>query len=449
MLPSFPQTPVVFNLLRPISKRPWVWKMASPVENDLLAFLERDRSRLIAMTQELVRQPSPNPPGDVSKVASSALSLIREAIPSSQVLEYKTAPGIINIVATISGQASGRARRLAFSGHMDTYPAGDESQWTHSPFSGALSADGKRIYGRGSTDMKGGIAASILAARVLAEHRDRWSGEVVIALAGDEETMGSLGTGYLLDQVMPVRACDAMLCGDAGSPAILRTGEKGLVWIELTAIGVAAHGAHVHRGVNAIERLLDAISAVKGRLDNVDVATPAEIDEAISAAKPVSEPLGGSGEEKTLRRVTLNVGKISGGVSANLVPDRATAAVDIRLPMGITAAEVIDHVHGALSGLDGVSVHVVRQYDPTWTPQTEEIVRHSVAAARQVVSSKAVVNMRVGASDARLFRLKGIPSVVVGLTPHNMGGPDEYVDVDELLQVAQIHLLTAWRYLHD
>jgi acetylornithine deacetylase/succinyl-diaminopimelate desuccinylase-like protein len=88
------------------------------------------------------------------------------------------------------------------------------------------------LYGRGVSDMKGGLACSILAAILLAEHRQAWDGEVVLTLAGDEENMGSLGTGYLLETILEARG-DANICGDVGSPKVVRFGEKGLLWIEV------------------------------------------------------------------------------------------------------------------------------------------------------------------------------------------------------------------------
>ncbi|KAK2594313.1 hypothetical protein QQS21_007958 [Conoideocrella luteorostrata] len=419
--------------------------MDDSTQSNLLRYIDDRQDELVYAAQALVQAPSPNPPGDISSVAQVATDLIKKAIPSCVVTTHQTAPGIVNVVAVIQGNALGR--RLVFNGHLDTYPYGDQSKWSDSPISGTLSDDGKRMYGRGSSDMKGGIAASIIACAALAEHKESWNGEVILALAGDEETMGTLGSGYLLDNVNAVQ-CDAMICPDAGSPTVVRIGEKGLVWVEISATGIPAHGAHVHKGINAIQRLLEALTALKG-LENLVINCPQEVEDVIMAAKDISEPLGGIGEQDTLRRLTVNIGTIHGGASPNLVPAEARAAADIRLPMGISTEDVIQHLHLALDALQGVSFQVTRQYDPSWTSPSEEIVKLSLEAARSVVSPSAVANMRVGASDARLFRAKGIPTVVVGLTPYNMGGPDEYIMTDELAQVAKIHLLSSWQFLQQ
>src|SRR5262249_55411262 len=151
-----------------------------------------------------------------------------------------------------------------------------------------------KLYGRGVCDMKGGIACSLLAATLLAENRDAWAGEIVLTLAGDEENMGSLGTGYLLEQVPHARG-DANICGDVGSPGVVRFGEKGLMWVEIEATGKPAHGAHVHRGVNAIDRLRLALDRLKD-LERLPVEAPSSVVAAIAKAKAISEPLSGSGE---------------------------------------------------------------------------------------------------------------------------------------------------------
>src|SRR5579863_9359091 len=298
----------------------------------LEAEVETQRAFLIETTQKLVAVASPNPPGDVTAVAEIAAGLLH-VIEGVRVARYETAPGIVNLVAVMKG--AGPGRRLVFNGHLDTFPIG-EGYWTVPPLGGTLK-DG-RIYGRGVSDMKAGIAAALTAFRILAGLRERWRGELVMTLAGDEENMGSLGSRWLLEHV-PEAKGDAMLCGDVGSPMVLRFGEKGLCWVEIEAEGRPAHGAHVHKGTNAIDRLRQALDGLK-RLENLPVAAPADVTSAIMAAKPISEELSGEGEAETLQRVTVNIGTMEGGISPNLVPARARAAADIRLPVGVSLEAV-------------------------------------------------------------------------------------------------------------
>jgi acetylornithine deacetylase/succinyl-diaminopimelate desuccinylase-like protein len=407
----------------------------------IIGRIAESTSDLVALTRALVAAPSPNPPGDVAAAAAVALAFLHK-IAGAEVARFESAPGIVNVVARIAGARPGR--RLVFNGHLDTFPVGEDLGWTVPPF-GGVEADG-RLYGRGVSDMKGGIAASLIAARALAEQRASWPGEIVIALAGDEENMGSLGTRWLLDNVPHARG-DAMICGDVGSPQIVRFGEKGLLWIDIEAAGSPAHGAHVHKGINAIDRLRAALDTLK-RAETIAVAAPPRVTAAIAAAKHVSEPLSGAGEADTLQRVTVNIGTIAGGTSANLVPASASAKADIRLPIGVSTATVEMKLREWLGAIDGVTWRVIRRYEPRYTDPDHAIVRCVTDAASAILGERPVANMRVGASDARLYRMDGIPSVVFGCTPFNMGGPNENILVEELIAVAKVHALAAFDFLN-
>lgn len=291
--------------------------------DDFIASLAEQR-QTADIARRLVRAPSPNPPGDTRAVAEVAAAVLRELIPDIEVQLYPSSDRVVNLIARVRATKPGK--RVIMNGHLDTYPVGDRARWSVDPLDGAI-RDG-RLYGRGAADMKGGIAASISALAMLSKHREHWRGEAVLTLAGDEETMGMLGTAWLIEHVPHARG-DAVIIGDAGSPEVLRFGEKGFLWVELEVIGKAAHGAHVHLGVNAIDRVrtvLDRVSALR----EIAVPTPEAVTQAIAAAASVSEPLSGVGERETLSHVTMNVGWIEGGTSMNLVPAKARAGVDIR-----------------------------------------------------------------------------------------------------------------------
>jgi succinyl-diaminopimelate desuccinylase len=413
----------------------------SPAARRALAVrLDACQDSVLDVCRRLVRANSENPPGDTGKVANVAAEILKEV--EGAEVEFATAEyPIVNLVARLRGRGPGR--RLVFNGHLDTYPVGDPSLWSVDPLSG-VELDG-RLYGRGVSDMKGGIACALYAFGLLAAYREHWDGELVVALAGDEETMGRRGTQYLLDTVAHASG-DAMICGDAGSPRVLRFGEKGMIWLDLVAKGRAAHGAHVHLGDNAVERLMAAVSGLM-TLRALKVDAPPEVSRAIAAAEAVSEPLSGAGESEVLQSVTVNCGLFNGGRAANLVPDRAQASLDIRLPVGTTVAAVEARIADLLDPIAGVSYGITRRFEPNWTSPDHEIVRLTQAIGREVIGAEPALNMRVGASDSRLYRLRGVPTVVCGLTPYNMGGPDEHVTLDDLRSVARIHALTAFDYL--
>jgi acetylornithine deacetylase/succinyl-diaminopimelate desuccinylase-like protein len=189
----------------------------------------------------------------------------------------------------------------------------------------------------------------------------------------------------------------------------------------------------------ALDRLKD--------LETVPFEAPLVVTEAIAKARGISEALSGRGESETLQRVTVNIGTIEGGTSPNLVPTHAIARADIRLPVGMTTEILVARLDEWLAPLEGVSWRAIRRFEPSFTPPDHELICRTASVAAEVLGSPAAVNMRVGGSDSRWYRKYGVPTVVLGLTPFNMGGADEYVLVDELVAVAKIHTLVAFDFL--
>jgi succinyl-diaminopimelate desuccinylase len=406
----------------------------------LAAAAHAEAGSIVETARRLVAIPSAYPPGDTNAIAV-AVATMMETVPGVQVTRHRSAPHLLNVVVRVRGRAPGR--RIVFNGHLDTFPRDPAAHWTADP-AGEL-RDGK-LYGLGVSDMKGGIAASLFALRQLAARRDGFDGEVVGTFAGDEESMGVLGTQFLLDTVPHARG-DAMISADAGSLRVLRFGEKGMLWLRLTARGRSAHAAHVHRGDSAIDRLLDALRQITALRDH-PVATPPEIEQAIAAAAPVSEPLSGAGESDVLRHVTVTIGTIRGGRLSNLVADQAEATIDIRLPVGVGAETIAAELHRIVAADRNLALEELRRYEPSWTPPDHPLVHVLRANCRAVLGLDPAVTMRVGASDARLYRPAGVPSIVCGLTPNNMGAADEFVLVPELTALGEILTLSAWDMLH-
>jgi len=390
--------------------------------------------RLLAISSE-------NPPGDTTALAHEIGSVL-SSVPGIEIELVTAVEPIVNVAAVIRG--SGPGRRLVFNGHLDTFENGYLSAWSTSPF-GERTPDS--IYGRGAADMKGGLAAQIFAARRLAEAREHWQGELVLILTGDEESAGPHGTQFLLE-TNDLATGDAMMCADAGSPQVLRFGEKGVLWLTIEARGKGGHGAHAHLTTSAVDRLIDAMASLRTIATMPLEATP-EIDAAIDDAAAVSEQHSGAGETQTLKSITVNFGTIRGGTTRNIVADHAEATADIRLPAGASLERVNAEIAARLEGLPGISYRIDSQTQPSVTDPNEEIVARSVAVCSDVIGHQAVATMRVGASDSPHFRERAIPSVVCGLTPFNMGAPDEHILIEELRQLAQIYALTGFDYLSD
>lgn len=255
-----------------------------------------------SLTRELLAFDTVNPPGMERACARHLGALLEKSGFAVEYHEY--AEGRASLIARIG---DGSRPPICFTGHMDVVPLG-AAPWSREPFSGET--DGDRLYGRGSTDMKGGIAAFVAAAIELAPKLARGPGLVLVITAGEE--VGCEGARFLADH---------KLLGEAGAIVVAEptanypyVGHKGLCWFEIETQGVTAHGSMPEVGDNAILK----IARVIGDLEHFHF--PVE-----------SHPVMG--------KPTMNVGTIAGGLNTNSVPDRARITVDTRSVPGI------DHGH--------------------------------------------------------------------------------------------------------
>jgi succinyl-diaminopimelate desuccinylase len=410
------------------------------LEDDALIALALNRHEsIIRTTKDLVQIDSQTPPSDTRAVALAVAAALAD-VPDVTVEIHESEAPVVNLVARLDGGMPGR--RLVLNGHLDTYPIGNPAAWKHGPLSGEI-VDG-RLYGRGSADMKGGIAALIETVKIYATHLRPFPGEIVLALAGDEERMGELGTQWLIDNVPAVKG-DGVIVADVGSPTSIRLGEKGMIWLDLVATGRQAHGAHVYAGANAIDRLTDALVELRG-LEKITVNTPPETATVIDAASRITGADPWPARD-VMTRITVNTGTITGGVSSNLVPGEARAGLDIRIPLGISTAELETNIVECLSRHPDVGWAIVRRYEPTWTSADAEISKACLSAAAQVMPGPAWSDMRIGGSDSRLWRRAGFDTVVLGLTPYGLGSPDEHLVIDELAPLTAIYCVAARRFL--
>jgi succinyl-diaminopimelate desuccinylase len=396
-------------------------------DDEILAL---ESSQLVEMTQAMVRLDTQTPPSDTKAIAELAADFLKD-YPQIKLTFFESEAPVMNLVAELDGGLPGP--RTILSGHIDTYPIGHVADWTTDPLGGEI-RDG-RIFGRGSADMKGAVAVLIAVMRDFAA-RGPFKGSLVLALAGDEERMGELGTQWLIDNAPEVQG-DGVLVADVGGPSAVRIGEKGMLWIDLRAVGRQAHGAHVYAGENALDRLIDAIVALR-KIEELRPTPPEDAVLIIKAASKIEQADGPAARE-TMTHVTMNLGTLQGGLTANLVPSEATAGIDIRIPVGLTTAEVQNAVRDILVEHPNVSWQVTRSYEPTWTESTSPLAQVCLRAAEKALGRVSWMDSRIGGSDSRLWRRAGYPCIAIGLTPSNLGAPDESSVVDELIELKQVY----------
>jgi acetylornithine deacetylase/succinyl-diaminopimelate desuccinylase family protein len=367
-----------------------------------------DQERLVEMTSSLVAVDTRNPPGNEAPIEDAVRAALEPWAQRWQSVE--PAPGRLSLVADIGHPDGPNPDRptLIVNGHLDVVPVNAEA-WTHDPFDPQV-VEG-RLYGRGSADMKGGIAAAICALDVLQRAGRAPTCNLVFHLVADEERGGRWGTKALLDE--------GLIHGDAclvPEPTDLElcVAERGLLQARLHIAGRPGHGSRPREGVSAIEHAARVVLALH------------------------AADFGGE-DHPLLGRPTANVGTISGGSTFNTVAESCVVGVDRRVLPGATAestqAELDERIRQA--GIDGLRYRFeldtfgeaseMSPGDP-WVKQVGD------AVAKAQGRPPGVIGMTF-TTDARFVRNQaGIPTVVCGPGAiEQIHGDDEYVEVSRLV----------------
>jgi acetylornithine deacetylase/succinyl-diaminopimelate desuccinylase family protein len=386
---------------------------------NLLPFIRK--KELIDLTTRLVQIPTENPPGNEKAAAQFLKPLLSKmGFKTKTVLSPK---GRWNIVAERRWGKGGRT--LIFNGHLDVVPAGNPSQWKFPPFKGTLSKG--RIYGRGASDMKSGIACFIHALSTIERSKMRLrQGAVVLHLVSDEESHGRQGMGFLT-QKEGIRG-DAALVGEPTDlqPVIA---QKGALWLRISTLGKSAHGSRPHLGVNAVEKMMKLME----RLNSIPLET----------------------EHPLLGKPTLNVGTIQGGTKINIVPDRCEIEADRRMLPGEKKEEVLEKMKETLDSLrsrDPFFQYRIEEIDfaePSEVNPEEEIVKIAVDAIQEVMGKKPSLRAFSGFTDSRFYINQcHIPTLIFGPGEADQSHTtDESVEVEALVKAARIYGLILVNYL--
>jgi succinyl-diaminopimelate desuccinylase len=379
-----------------------------------------DERRLLRLAQDLIRLDTDSPPGNEQVIADFLATYLGAAGLEAQVQVVQ--PGRANVLARL-GRA-GERPHLILNGHTDTVPAGPG--WTFEPH-GGQTHDG-RLYGRGASDMKGGLAAMIAAVEALVRSGAPLRGSLTIAGVMDEEE-GQTGTRH---------AVEHGLHGDfaiVGEPTELLPviAHKGDMYIEIVARGVEAHASTPEAGVNAIEQMAEVI---------VELRALAE------ALRLRSHHLVG--------HPTLTVGTIAGGITTCMVPGTCRVTIDRRVLPGEQAAEVVDEVRAVVERVRArrqdlrAEVRMIGFAPPMEIAAGTPVVEAVRAATAEVVGRDPGVHGWSAACDANiLVGDAATPTVVFGpgSIAQQAHRPNESVSIDELVAAAKIYALTILRLL--
>jgi acetylornithine deacetylase/succinyl-diaminopimelate desuccinylase-like protein len=399
----------------------------------------------IRTIQAYVRINTSNPPGDVTKAADFLAALLeREGIP---VTRYETAPGRSIVIGRLKG--SGSAKPLLLLHHMDVVPT-DPARWQHDPFAAEI-ADG-RIWGRGTMDMKGLGVVQLMAFLSLKRQSVPLSRDVILMAVPDEEVGGKLGAEWMQTnhyaEIDPEFILDEGGFGsrDLFAPGKLVFGisvaEKKILWLKITAEGIAGHGSQPH-DQNPNDRLLRALN----RLLEEPMATASFT--VLDTMKSRVGTLAANKFNNAIQHSTISITSLRSGVGdppkVNVIPSLAEATIDCRVLPGTTKDQWMAEIRRRL-GDAALKIDIVYEGDnPTITTQDSTFYRALESAVKRRHPDAIVTPMVVPyGTDANRFRLRGVKSY--GFTPvivpaqgvMSMHGDAEFLPVEAVGPAIQI-----------
>lgn len=376
---------------------------------------------VVEVCQKLVRIQSFNPPGNEREIAQFIAEYLLAAGLQVELVELN--PQRASVLALLKG--SGEHPGLLYSAHIDTVPVGTQS-WEHDPFSGDI-AEGK-LWGRGAADMKGGAAAMMIAAKNLNQSLQALKGDLVLAFSADEEV--GLSGAFAMAKHPFLQNLNAVLVAEPTSNELVLA-EKGSLWIEITTYGKTAHGSMPQLGINAI-------SMMRIFLD--------ELEKMPILFEP--HPLLGD--------FTLSTNTIVGGFKTNVVPDLCTATVDMRTVPGQDnraiyqqAVDLAANLEKRIAGFRAEIKTINPSAPPLSTSPDELVVKQFASVLHEITGKRPDFKGVSYYSDAGVYvpGLK-IPMIICGPGAAGMAHqPNENVEIDRLLESAQIYTLAALKLL--
>jgi succinyl-diaminopimelate desuccinylase len=427
--------------------------MTHPREAALLASIEAREAEIVDLTQALIRIPSVNPPGEYYLDCAELIG--RRLAPRGFQIEYiraEGAPGDCdryprwNMVARREGGSPGPC--VHFNGHIDVVSPGEG--WTRGPFDAEI--EGGRVYGRGACDMKGGLAAAIVAVEALIDSGAPLPGAIEISGTGDEESGGLGGVAWLAQRGWFSKPrVDHVIIPEPLNVDRVCIGHRGVWWGEIETKGRIAHGSMPFLGDSAIRHMSAVLEAFERDLYPALDGQP--------TAMPV-EPPGA-------RTPTLNINSLHGGqpdvasgedagLPAPLVADACRLVFDRRLLIEEDLDEVKARMRALLDGLTQsrpgfrYSLRDLLEVQPSMTEPDRPVVRAAAEGVRRVLGREAALICSPGTYDQKHIDRIGHLRDCVAYGPGILDlahQPDEYVEIADMTNSAKVMALAAYALL--
>ena len=394
-------------------------------------YVEEHQEQLLDSVQTLVRVDTVNPPGRNYRAMADALLGrcqglgLRAKVHRVPDQEVRRVLGSVEFPRynLIARWDAGRPQTVHFNAHYDVVPCA--GQWKFGdPFEPGLSAGA--LYGRGAGDMKGAIAALLMAVEALKATGAEPAFNIECSFTADEETGGQLGAGWIVNKGL-VNADFAVVCEGAAGTQV-GCGHNGVLWLEVELTGKAAHASRPEQGVNAFEAMADVVQKLQAYKAQLNAAELRYMDFDGEARNP-----------------TLNIGgTFSGGAGdkINTVPARARFSLDRRLVPGEQLAAVERELRRAVvqAAAPPCRVAVPLRIEPCVVNADHALPRAFARAVQAVRRRAAGYRLSSGFTDLHYFAVAGgLPGIGYGVKGERIHGVDERVRVRDLVLTARTY----------
>lgn len=393
-----------------------------------------DKDELIQLTRNLIQIPSVYRPGveggNEEKVAKYVEQYLKDL--GLEVYYEEVVPGRPNVIGILDSGIPGKT--LLFEGHTDVVTEGDLEAWTVDPF-GAEIKDG-RIYGRGSCDTKGNLAAAICAVQAIKKFNVPFKGKIILCIPCDEEGMMT-GIKNFIKNGWAEGVDGAIICEPEENQVCIS--QKGAIRAVIKTYGKMSHGAQPLTGINPNLRM----AKILVELDKLEQKEKARLGEHPMLGWPSITP-------------TILQAPIKGEPQINVMPDTCLTTLDIRTLPGQDHEILIENIRSIFEALGKedpnfkATVEVIEDRPATETDMNDPVVKAVAEAYSSITGKEPVYNGVPGTTDGAFLFIEGIPIIVTGAgdreMPHHA---NEYVDINQLVETTEIYALAAIKFLNE
>lgn len=384
------------------------------------------REEVVAVLSDLISFPTVNPPGGSYKECVDYLA----AKLKSWGIDHRlvTVPNGKYPRFSLLGEHGQGNRSLHFHGHFDVVPAQSSSQFKPE-------VRGDLLYGRGSSDMKGGLVAMLSAVRAVKECGKKLSGCLSFSFVPDEETGGRLGTQYLLESGLVPKPSLGMLMAEPTS-GVIWNANRGALTCRITVSGKYAHVGLEQEGVNAFETMVEI---ARSMLRLKEVVKKRKTSMAVRHASARSS-------------VMLIGGEAGSGVSFNAVPEKAFFTIDRRLnpeeTLKAAKKELLEVLEKYKKKGIKAEAEVLQEGEPSAADTRSPLAQALKDVIQNVTGKAPVFELCPGLCEIRFFNNRGVPAYAFGPGLLEVShGPVEYIKISEVLNCVFIYALTAVKLL--